>query len=95
MKFKSEVKDVNEEWVLGRDKIPFIFHGGVYGLFCYGNENHKSFSTYLLMYLISLAFLGVYAYLVYLYTDSYLGIVGLVSNIIFDIFIKIFAKLEV
>ena len=32
--------------------------------------------------------------MVYLYTNSYLGIVGLVSNIIFDIFIKIFAKLD-
>lgn len=32
--------------------------------------------------------------MVWLYTNSYLGVVGLVSNIIFDIFLQIFNTLE-
>ena len=46
------------------------------------------------MYILSLAMLGVYAFLVKVMVGSNLGIVGLVSNIIFDVFIKIFNGLE-
>ena len=80
------MEEVNCEWVKGREKIPKIFDGGIYGSFCRAN----SYKPYAIFYILSLAMLGIYAFLVKAMTGSNLGIVGLVSNIIFDVFIKIF-----
>lgn len=89
-KCKEELEEVNDLWGKGKENLPAVFDGGIYGYFC----KNKSFKTYALLYIISLLFLGLYAFLIWLLTDSYLGIVGLVSNIIYDIFIKIFNSLN-
>jgi hypothetical protein len=70
--------------------IPKIFDGGLYGFFC-KNKYHYFIFTFL--YDISLIILGIYAFLVYVILDSNLGFVGLVSAIIYDIFVQIFNSL--
>ena len=84
--FKKNVEEIYSEWTKGEQHIPKIFDGGVYGKFC----RAKSFKAYSILYFLSLVMLGLYAFLVKFMTGSYLGIVGLVSNIIYDIFVKIF-----
>ena len=49
---------------------------------------------YVILYLVSIGLLIANAFLVRAMANTYLGFVGLVSNFIYDIFIKIFNGLE-
>jgi hypothetical protein len=71
--------------------IPKLFDGGIYGYFC---KNKYRYFLFILLYIVSLVILGVYAFLVYVVLNSNLGIVGLVSAIIYDIFVQIFNSLS-
>jgi hypothetical protein len=81
------VKAINSEW--GDNKISKIFDGGLYGYFC----RNKSYKRFVMLYFTSLCVLGLYAYFVWLLDQSYLGIIGLISNFIYDIFIYTFSAL--
>ena len=54
----------------------------------------NSYTIFIGLYIASLLVLGLYAFLVYLVDNSYLGIIGLVSNIIYDIFVLAFSSLK-
>ena len=71
-------------------KLPEIFYGGIYGAM----SKNKSFSYFLGIYLFSVLILGAYAIIVYKVENSMLGFCGLVTNIIYDIFILIFSSLR-
>lgn len=73
-------------------QIPEIFDGGIYGLLCRDRKS-KGIKRGAL-YLASLSMLGLNAVVVAL-AGSSLGIVGLITNIIFDIFVFAFAALKI
>lgn len=53
-----------------------------------------SFTVFIGIYLLSIAILGVYALVIYSINNSYLGFTGLITSIIYDIFILIFSNLK-
>lgn len=53
-----------------------------------------SFTVFIGIYLLSIAILGVYALVIYSINNSYLGFTGLITSIIYDIFILIFSTLK-
>jgi hypothetical protein len=53
-----------------------------------------TYLTFLMVYLSSLVILGIYALLIYIKEESSLGITGLVTTIIYDIFIMTFSSLK-
>lgn len=53
-----------------------------------------SFSIFIGLYLLSIAILGVYAIVIYTTSASYLGVTGLITSIVYDIFILIFSTLR-
>lgn len=71
--------------------IPDIFDGGIYGSLCRyrGNRGKKR----AVIYGLSLAILGLNAYLVWLGGSS-LGVIGLITNFVYDIFIFAFSALN-
>ena len=71
--------------------LPQVFDGGLYG---YIHKKGIPYTIFTVLYIISLIFLGVYAFLVKFYIKSNLGFVGLVSAIIYDIFVQIFNSLN-
>ena len=74
-----------------KDKsLPEIFYGGIYGHMC----KNYSFTVFIGIYLLSIAILGVYALVIYSMNNSYLGFTGLITSIIYDIFILIFSNLK-
>jgi hypothetical protein len=86
---KEEVSELNTRWPEGH--IPKLFDGGWYGSF---SKRSYHYFQFILLYLISLAFLGIYSFLVWFYLKSQLGFVGLVSTVIYDIFVQIFNSLQ-
>lgn len=72
--------------------MPKIFDGGLYG---YLHKKRSPYTYFTIFYIISLIFLGVYAFLVKYYIKSNLGFIGLVSSIIYDIFVQIFNSLDI
>jgi membrane protein implicated in regulation of membrane protease activity len=71
--------------------IPQIFDGGVYGTLC----RNKRTRNYKIMglYLAALSVLGLNAFLVWL-DNSPLGIIGLITNLVYDMFIFAFSALQ-
>lgn len=69
-----------------------MFDGGLYGAFC--KSPISSYAVFLAIYFVSLIVLGVYAFLVWLVDNSYLGIIGLISNVVYDIFVIAFSSLK-
>ena len=57
-------------------------------------KHSSSFNIFLTIYLFSLAILGVYAFVIYAIEKSFLGITGLITCFIYDIFILIFSSLK-
>lgn len=86
---KEEVVEINSRWAEGQ--LPQIFDGGLYGKLT--KSPHKK-TQYLVLYLISLVFLVAYALIVHYVLGTRLGYVGLVSAVIYDIFIQIFNALD-
>ena len=72
--------------------IPQIFDGGVYGTLC-SNKKRKNFKS-LILYFSALVMLGLNAFLIWI-GGSPLGVVGLLTNIIYDVFIFAFAALKI
>ena len=68
--------------------IPKIFDGGVYGSLC--RNKQKRGVKRLILYICAVIALGLNAFLVWLGGSS-LGIIGLITNIVYDIFIFAFA----
>ena len=72
--------------------IPRIFDGGVYGSLC--RNKQKRGVKRLILYICAVIALGLNAFLVWLGGSS-LGIIGLITNIVYDIFIFAFAALKI
>ena len=73
-------------------QIPQIFDGGIYGSLC--RNKQKRWLKRLVLYILSLVTLGLNAFLVWIGGSS-LGIIGLVTNFVYDIFIFAFAALKI
>ena len=72
--------------------IPKIFDGGGYGSLC--RNKQKRGVKRLILYICAVIALGLNAFLVWLGGSS-LGIIGLITNIVYDIFIFAFAALKI
>ncbi len=57
-------------------------------------SKNTSFKYFLGIYLFSVAILGGYAAVIYFVENSMLGLCGLVTNIIYDVFILVFSSLR-
>lgn len=86
---KQEISEVNNRWV--EAGVSKTFDGGLYGFF---SKSKHPYFIYLVLYFISLLFLVAYALIVHFVLGSKLGYVGLVSAIIYDIFVQIFNALD-
>ena len=72
--------------------IPEIFDGGIYGSLCRSKQSRALKRN--ILYLVALCMLGLNALFVYLGNSS-LGIIGLITNFIYDMFIFAFAGLKI
>lgn len=70
--------------------IPFVFNGGLYGTLCRVQRRWVQ----RLLYLLSLCILGLFAWLVFFTSGSSLGLIGLVTNFIYDLFVLTFNVLH-
>lgn len=86
---KDKVSLVNKDWHVDRSALPKIFDGGLYGAMC----RKQSYKLFICLYLSSVVLMGLNSYLVWYCDGSYLGLVGLVSNLVYDIFILSFNSL--
>lgn len=70
--------------------IPYIFNGGIYSKLCRYRRPYK----YKLLYFLSLCVLAINAVVIWYTDNSPLGVVGFITNFIYDMFIFTFNVLN-
>lgn len=78
-----EEPENEEKTIFKFTNIPEIFNGGIYGSLCRERKGWK----FTLLYLISLCILALNAIIIWNQSDSSLGVIGLITNFIYDLFI--------